>query len=111
MMRGLGETLPANVTVFESSPVNEVHGEGEFRLICPDGEVACRELLLTNHVFAEELGFRRRRVVPIALFASLTRPLEPEQRRRFDDRPVRPAAGEPQRQHRAPDPGRAHHDA
>jgi glycine/D-amino acid oxidase-like deaminating enzyme len=83
MMRGLGDTLTANVTVFENSPVNEVHGEGGFRLVCPDGEIACRELLLTNHVFAEELGFQRHRVAPIAMFASLTRVLSAEERERF----------------------------
>ena len=75
MMRGLGANLPANVALYEESPVVELRAEDGFRLICPEGEVAAGKLILANHVFAEELGFARHRVVPIATFASLTRPL------------------------------------
>ena len=81
MMRGLGATLPANVILYEDSPVSELHAETGFRLICPEGEVIARRLILANHVFAEELGFKRHRVVPIATFASLTRPLTDNERR------------------------------
>jgi glycine/D-amino acid oxidase-like deaminating enzyme len=75
MMRGLGATLPENAVLYEESPVLELVGDGGFRLICPDGEVIAAKLILANHVFAEELRFERHRVVPIATFASLTRPL------------------------------------
>ncbi len=75
MMRGLGATLPGNVALYEESPVAELRAEDGFRLICPEGEVCAGKLVLANHVFAEELGFARHRVVPIATFASLTRPL------------------------------------
>ncbi len=80
MMRGLGATLPANVALYEDSPVTELRTDGAFRLICPDGEIVARQLILTNHVFAEEMGFKRFRVVPLGLFASLTRPLTAEER-------------------------------
>ncbi len=75
MMRGLGAAVPANVTLYEDSPVSEIRSDDGFRLICPDGEIAARKVILANHVFAEELGVARHRVAPIALFASLTRPL------------------------------------
>ncbi len=75
MMRGLGETLPANVDLREDSPVLEIRREDGFRLICPGGEVEAAKLILANNVFAEEMGIARNRVVPIATFASLTRPL------------------------------------
>ncbi len=75
LMRGLGATLPANVTLYEESPVAEIHRDDGYRLICPKGEIRARQIVLANHVFAEELGIARNRVVPIALFASLTRPL------------------------------------
>jgi glycine/D-amino acid oxidase-like deaminating enzyme len=80
MMRGLGATLPANVALYEDSPVTELRTNGEFRLICPDGEIVAKQLILTNHVFAEEMGFKRYRVVPLGLFASLTRPLTADER-------------------------------
>lgn len=81
MMRGLGATLPANVALYEASPVTELRADDGFRLICPEGEVAAGKLILANHVFAEELGFARHRVIPIATFASLTRPLTDDEKR------------------------------
>lgn len=80
MMRGLGATLPANVTLYEDSPVGELHSGAGFRLVSPAGEIVAEKLILANHVFAEEMGFRRHRVVPIATFASLTRPLTEEEK-------------------------------
>lgn len=81
LMRGLGATLPANVTLYEESPVSEIHRGDGIRLICPDGEVQAKQVILANHVFAEELGIARFRVVPITLYASLTRPLTAEELR------------------------------
>ncbi|MDP6343318.1 MAG: FAD-binding oxidoreductase, partial [Alphaproteobacteria bacterium] len=81
MMRGLGATLPANVDLYEDSPVAELRPDDGFRLVCPDGEVLARKLILANHVFAEEMGFVRYRTAPIATFASLTRPLTEDERR------------------------------
>ena len=75
MMRGLAATLPANVTLYEESPVLEVGTTGGFRLACPDGVVEARQVVLCNHVYAEEMGILRRRIVPLASFASLTEPL------------------------------------
>ena len=75
MMRGLAATLPANVTLYEESPVLEVGTTGGFRLACPDGTVEAREVVLCNHVYAEEMGILRHRIVPLASFASLTEPL------------------------------------
>lgn len=75
LMRGLGASLPANVTLYEDSPVTEVRRDDGFRLVCPAGEIQAGRLVLANHVFAEDLGVARFRVVPIALYASLTRPL------------------------------------
>ena len=75
MMRGLGASLPANATLYEDSPVSELRAVDGFRLQCPEGAVVAGKLILANHVFAEEMGFDRHRVVPIATFASLTRPL------------------------------------
>ena len=80
MMRGLAETLPVNVSLFETSPVLELVADNGFRLICPDGEVLAQKLLLANHVFAEDLGIARHRVVPIATFASLTRELSAKEK-------------------------------
>ena len=79
LMRGLGTTLPANVRVYEDSPVLDLSTGDGIRLTCPDGVVLARTLILANSVFAEEMGVASRRVVPIATYASLTRPLSREE--------------------------------
>ena len=75
MMRGLAATLPINVTLYEESPVVELDMRDGFRLVCPEGTIEAKQVVLANHVFAEELGFLKHRIVPLASFASLTRPL------------------------------------
>ena len=83
LMRGLGTTLPANVQVCEESPVLDVSFGPRVHLTCPGGVVIARNLIVANSVFAEEMGIARWRVVPIATYASLTRPLRPEERARL----------------------------
>ena len=61
--------------MYEESPVLEIGTTGGFRLACPDGTVEARQVVLCNHVFAEELGLLKHRIVPLASFASLTEPL------------------------------------
>ena len=79
MMRGLAATLPANVMLYEESPVLEIGTTGGFRLACPDGAIEARQVVLCNHVFAEEMGILKHRIVPLASFASLTEPLSDPQ--------------------------------
>ena len=83
MMRGLAATLPANVTLYEESPVLEIGTTGGFRLACPDGTVEARQVVLCNHVYAEEMGILKYRVAPLASFASLTEPLSDAQMERL----------------------------
>ncbi len=80
MMRGLGAALPTNVDLYEESPVTELRAGNGFHLVCPDGEVVAKKLILANHIFAEEMGFARHRVVPIATFASLSHPLTDDEK-------------------------------
>lgn len=80
MMRGLGETLPANVTLYEDTPVTEIRSDQGFTLTCPEGTVRAPKLILATNLFAEEMGFKRHRVVPIASFGSLTRPLSDDEK-------------------------------
>lgn len=75
MMRGLAATLPANVALYEESPVLEIGAAGGFRLACPDGTVEARQVVLCTHFFTEEMGLLKHRAVPLASFASLTEPL------------------------------------
>jgi glycine/D-amino acid oxidase-like deaminating enzyme len=80
LMRGLGASLPANVTVHEDSPVTQINGGPPYTLTTTGGTITAKTLILATNVFTEELGVAPGRVVPIATFASLTAPLTPAQR-------------------------------
>ncbi len=79
MMRGLGETLPTNVTLYEDSPVTEIRSDGGFTLVGADGTVRSPKLIVAANLFTEEMGLKRHRVVPIASFGTLTRSLDDEE--------------------------------
>jgi glycine/D-amino acid oxidase-like deaminating enzyme len=83
LVRGLRKALPANVEVYEDSPVRGFDGGREIRLTVGDGEVVARQVFLTTNGFTPALGFLQRRIFPILTFASLTRILEPEEQRRL----------------------------
>ena len=75
LMRGLASTLPINVTLYESSPVLAFAQGPPHRLIGVHGEVSAANLVLANSVFLEDMKILRSRIVPIATFGSLSRPL------------------------------------
>jgi len=77
LVRGLAAALPANVDLFEESPVRGVHHSGKFRIEAGDGAVVADRLFLAANGFTPTLGFLRRRVFPLFTFASLTRVLAP----------------------------------
>lgn len=77
LMRGLGRHLPVNVALFEESPVVgfERH-EGGFRIETETGLVQADRLVLAAGVFLKQFGIASGRFVPMATYASLTRPLD-----------------------------------
>ena len=79
MMRGLGATLPANVDLYEDSPVQEIDTRGGVRIVCPDGVINAKRVILCTHVLAGQMGIAPARVVPVATFASLTEPVSGHQ--------------------------------
>jgi glycine/D-amino acid oxidase-like deaminating enzyme len=75
LVRGLAQTLPANVTLYEESPVSSIERADGFRLVTDGGEVAAEKLILAAGVYANQLGAFRHRLLGIATYASMTRPL------------------------------------
>ncbi|MEE2980361.1 MAG: FAD-binding oxidoreductase [Pseudomonadota bacterium] len=75
LCRGLGETLPANVEIYEDSPVRRVAGGEPVTVECADGSVSAKGVMLTTNVFAQDIGFLEDKLIPILLYASLSRPL------------------------------------
>jgi len=75
LTRGLGDTLPENVRLFEESPVVAVDYGPEITLTCAEGSVRTKQLLLATNGFTMGFGFQQNRLIPVMTFGSLTRPL------------------------------------
>lgn len=75
LTRGLADTLPPNVTLYESTPVVEADFDPKVRLTTPRGTMSAGKMILATNGFAPEFGFFRGRLIIVALYASLTRPL------------------------------------
>ena len=75
LARGLAATLPDHVEVIEETPVTAYHDGAPVRLDCEGGTITTGGLLLTTNVYTPALGKFAKRIFPLFLFASLTRPM------------------------------------
>jgi glycine/D-amino acid oxidase-like deaminating enzyme len=76
LVRGLADSLPGNVTLYEETPVVAIGPEGGgWRLECPDGSLLARCLVLANNAFVPRLGIGGGRLVARYAYAGLTAPL------------------------------------
>ena len=72
---GLASTMPANVSVYDSSPVNEVDYGPPHLVRTAAGSVQTPSLVLAANGFGEGFGFFRNRLIPLITWGSMTRPL------------------------------------
>ena len=79
LVYGLADTLPANVTLHESSPVLEIEHRKPLKLRLAKAEVETDTLLLAVNYEAGRLGFLRNRLAASTLAGSFTRRLEPDE--------------------------------
>lgn len=97
LVRGLADSLPPQVTLFENSPVTEVEFKGASPFLrTAQGRVRFRKAILAVNAFSQSFGVFKERQVPVLLFASLTRPLSSEQQSRMGSDPnwgITPAHG------------------
>lgn len=89
LIRGLADALPANVTLYEETPVLRIdpEGPGGWRLECPDGSLLARRVFLANNAFVRGLGVGAARVAAMYTYAGLTAPLEPAELARLGSEP------------------------
>ena len=80
LCRGLGVTMPPNVVVYEESPVRRINVGANVRIDCAEGSIEAKHLLLATNAFTPALGYLKRELMPILLYASLSRPLDQAQR-------------------------------
>jgi glycine/D-amino acid oxidase-like deaminating enzyme len=75
LVRGLADTLPTNVVLYENSPVIEFEYRNGIRLTTPQGSLTADTVILATNGFVREFGFCRGRLLNYAIYASLTRRL------------------------------------
>lgn len=83
LTRGLAAALPANVRLFERSPVVAVDTGAAVTVNTPGGAVTAAQLILCVNAFAPQFGYYQRRLLPFAANASLSRRLSAEERVRL----------------------------
>jgi glycine/D-amino acid oxidase-like deaminating enzyme len=81
LTRGLAENLPANVSLYENSPVTAFEQSNGIVLTLPGGSLRAPKMILTVNGFAAQFGFYRNRTFTLAAHASLTRPLDDAERK------------------------------
>lgn len=75
LVKGLADSLPSNVTLHENTPITGVEYGEKVVLTHRQGRIVTDKLLLANNAFGARFGFLPRTVLPMYLYASLTRPL------------------------------------
>ena len=75
LCRGLAHSLPSNVQIFEQVSVTGIERMSPLRLHTNHGSIRAKGLILCTNTFTPALGFRRNRIMPGSVFASLTRVL------------------------------------
>ncbi|WP_433735572.1 NAD(P)/FAD-dependent oxidoreductase [Pseudomonas putida] len=87
LVKGLADSLPSNVTLYENTPITEVEYGDKTILTHRYGRIVADKILLTNNAFAMSFGFLKGRMLPIFTYASLTRPLTDDEQARLGGRP------------------------
>lgn len=80
LCRGLGDSLPANATLYEQTPVTEIDHSNGIRLTTPEGSIVAPQMIMAVNGFAEKFGYFKDRLMPFAANASLSRPLTGQER-------------------------------
>lgn len=79
MCRGLGDTMPENVEVYEETPVHRVASGLPVQIECAEGSISAKNVLLTTNAFIKKLDYLKRDVFPLIECASLSRVLTEEE--------------------------------
>jgi glycine/D-amino acid oxidase-like deaminating enzyme len=94
-VQGCAEHLPANVSVYENTPVTEYlwgsSGGKNGRkvaanchlLTTANGQVTAPQVLLCNNGFAQSFGQQKGRLVHVCTYGSMTSPMDEDQQRRL----------------------------
>jgi len=83
LVKGLADSLPANVHLYENTPITQIDTGTAITLKHAHGSISANHLILANNAFAAQFGFLPRSMLPIFLYASLTRELTTDEQHRL----------------------------
>jgi len=81
LVKGLADNLPPNVTLYENTPISAVHYGEKTKLMHAGGSITATKLIIANNIFGMNFGFLEKRMLPVFLYASLTRVLTAEEQK------------------------------
>ncbi|MNF52887.1 Gamma-glutamylputrescine oxidoreductase [compost metagenome] len=87
LVKGLADSLPANVSLFENTPITDVEYGEKTVLTHAYGSITADKLVLTNNAFGMSFGFLKGRMLPVFTYASITRPLTADEQARLGGKP------------------------
>ncbi len=79
LVNGLLKNLPESVRVYDHSPVLDIRNGEPNQIRTDQGTVAADRVIIAVNALMPRLGFKQRRVFPLTLTASLTRPLSDQE--------------------------------
>jgi glycine/D-amino acid oxidase-like deaminating enzyme len=85
LVRGLADSLPANVTLCENSPVLSLRRENGWRLETARASVAAGQVVMATNAAARFFGHLRDRIVTIYTYAAITEAMAPADSARLGD--------------------------
>lgn len=85
LTRGLADTLPESVTLYEKTPVIEADFGSVVTLRAPEGSIRAGKAIIAVNGFAMKFGFWKGKLLNFAAHASLSRVLTAEERARLGD--------------------------
>jgi len=80
LVRGLADTLPSNVKLYERSPVTGIERGDRITLVSDKGRIVVRKLVVAGNAYLPALGFAPNRLMPFVAFASLSASMTEAQR-------------------------------
>ncbi|MEM9141317.1 MAG: FAD-dependent oxidoreductase [Pseudomonadota bacterium] len=79
LVRGLADTLPENVELYEHTPALSVEYANGVRLTTPEGSIFAPKMVLGVNSFAADFDVLRNKIIPVVAHATLSRPLTAEE--------------------------------
>lgn len=87
LVKGLADSLPSNVSLFENTPITDVEYGDKVVLRHANGSITADKLILTTNAFGMSFGFLKGRMLPVFTYGSITRPLTEEEQARLGGKP------------------------